>query len=87
MVDFKDWDSTRALTGAILREEYGVEAWTVPRGRLVPTATKPGVSTTPCGVWILPTRARLPSLRDACSSSKSKNSRGRQGAKAEEEGG
>jgi 23S rRNA (adenine1618-N6)-methyltransferase len=39
VVDFKDWDSTRALTGAILREEYGVEAWTVPRGRLVPTAT------------------------------------------------
>jgi len=38
-VDFKSWDGTRALTGAILREEYGVEAWTVPRGRLVPTAT------------------------------------------------
>lgn len=30
---------------------------TALRAALVPTATKPGVSMTPCGVWILPTRA------------------------------
>lgn len=38
-VDFTDWTSTKALTGAILRVEHGVAGWDVPRGHLVPTAT------------------------------------------------
>lgn len=39
VVDFKDWDSMCVLMGVILCEEYGVEVWTVSRGRLVSTAT------------------------------------------------
>ena len=37
-MDFTDWTSTKALTGAILRVEHGVVGWDVPRGHLVPTA-------------------------------------------------
>ena len=36
---------------------------------LVATATNPGVLITPCGVWILPTRAREPGFFEACTSS------------------
>mmetsp|Transcript_33861 Transcript_33861/g.112959 ORF Transcript_33861/g.112959 Transcript_33861/m.112959 type:complete len:262 (+) Transcript_33861:585-1370(+) len=38
----------------------------------VPTGTKHGVSMTPCGVWMRPTRAREPGLRDSCRTSKRK---------------
>jgi 23S rRNA (adenine1618-N6)-methyltransferase len=35
-VDFKDWDSTRALTASILRVKYGIHGWDIPSGHLVP---------------------------------------------------
>jgi 23S rRNA (adenine1618-N6)-methyltransferase len=39
MVDFTSWEATRALTGAILETRYGVGAWTLPAGHLVPPTT------------------------------------------------
>lgn len=39
VVDFTSWTCTRALTGAILSREHGVEGWDVPEGHLVPTET------------------------------------------------
>ena len=41
-----------------------VSALTALSAPLVPTGTKHGVLMTPCGVWILPTRAREPGLDD-----------------------
>lgn len=35
-VDFKDWESTRALTASILRVKYDVQGWDIPSGHLVP---------------------------------------------------
>mmetsp|Transcript_36211 Transcript_36211/g.116270 ORF Transcript_36211/g.116270 Transcript_36211/m.116270 type:complete len:225 (+) Transcript_36211:1030-1704(+) len=54
---------------------------------LVPTGTKAGVSITPCGVVIRPTRARDPGLRDRCSTSKRKKLRGSQAGKLDDGGG
>ena len=42
---------------------------------LVPTGTNAGVWMTPCGVVILPTRAREPGFFERCTTSKPKNGR------------
>mmetsp|Transcript_21609 Transcript_21609/g.44169 ORF Transcript_21609/g.44169 Transcript_21609/m.44169 type:complete len:236 (+) Transcript_21609:46-753(+) len=57
------------------------------RAALVPTGTKAGVSMTPCGVVIRPTRAREPGLRERCTTSKLKNCRASHAGKVSAIGG
>mmetsp|Transcript_6449 Transcript_6449/g.14056 ORF Transcript_6449/g.14056 Transcript_6449/m.14056 type:complete len:298 (+) Transcript_6449:1306-2199(+) len=60
---------------------------TALRAALVPTGTKAGVSITPCGVVMRPTRAREPGLRETCSTSNLKKSGGEYGANVSAAGG